>query len=131
MIFINMVKKLIISEEERKNILEQHSETSEGIFTPVKAAYQGLKGVWRGEGYDYYKYLTELGDLTQELKKLDNPNHKVMIKLNKLKNDITSSKMPQDKRDLLKDHIDKAISHFNTYERYVDAISRAVKTKLS
>jgi len=126
-----MGKKIIISEEERKNILEKHSEPKEGIFTPVKSMYQGLKGVWRGEGYDYYKYLTELGDLTQDLKRLDEPNHKIMVKLNQLKTEITRSKMPQDKRDMLKDHIDKAITHFNTYERYVDAINRAVKTKLS
>ncbi len=126
-----MSKKLIISEEEKNRIIELHSEPKEGIFDPVKNVYQGLKGVWRGEGYSYFKHLSELGNLTKELKKLDKPNQSIMTKLDSLKNEIELSKMPQDKKDNLKNHIEQAISHFRTYERYVEAIHQAVTTKLT
>jgi hypothetical protein len=125
-----MKNNFIISEQEKNRILEMHAEPKEGIFTPIKSTYQGLKGVWRGEGYDYYKYLNELGDITSELKRLDKPNQKIMSRLGDLKTNISTSKMPQDKKDLISQHIDSAIGHFQTYERYVDAIYRAVKTKL-
>jgi len=125
-----MNKKLIISEEEKNRILELHSEPKEGILDPVKNVYQGLKGVWRGEGYSYFKHLSELGNIVKQLKNLDKPNQSIMTKLDLLKNEILSSKMPQDKKDRLKTHIEQAISHFRTYETYVNAIDRAVGQKI-
>jgi len=126
-----MGKKIIISEEERKNILEKHSEPKEGIFTPVKSMYQGLKGVWRGEGYDYYKYVSSLRTISRKLKKLDEPNHKIMNDLNSLKNKVNISKMDPTKKQNLVDSIDKAIQHFNAYAGLIDKIDQIASNKLS
>ena len=92
------MKKLIITEEERKNILGKHienghtvsenmmgvafgpemnglkvkkEETNEGPLDALSNIGAGLKGVWRGEGYDYFKHLNSLKSMMQNLKKFD------------------------------------------------------------
>jgi hypothetical protein len=111
----NLIKKTIIQES---------------LFTGISNVAQGLKGVWRGEGYDYFKYVNTLKKITQELKKLDAPNHKIMTKLFDLKNKIVSSKMSQGKKDNLTNPIDRAISHFNAYADFINQIETAASQKL-
>ena len=179
------MRKLIISEEERKSILSQHineghtvSEQAMGIaFGPemnglkiqkqetveeiennddiieemmvafgdemnglkikkeeptegVSDMVSGLKGVWRGEGYDYFKYLSTLKRYMNNLQKLDKPNQKIMNELSSLKNKITASKMPPQKRDNLIRTIDSAIGHFNSYTNLVQQIGVLASQKL-
>jgi len=129
-----MKKTVRLSESELNNIVKKivnENEFNEGIFSKIKGGYQGLKGVWRGEGYDYYSYISQLGDLAKELKRLDTPNQKIMDKLEDLKMKIGNSKMPQDKKNRIVGYIDQAKAHFRTYEQYVNAIENAVKTKLN
>ena len=103
----------------------------EGIFDPLVNAAQGLKGVWRGEGYDYFKYLSSLRGLTRKLKKLDVPNAKIMTQLTDLKNKVSVSKMPPDKRQNLIDTIDKAIGHFNAYSNLINTIEQLASQRLA
>lgn len=148
------MKKLIISEDERQSILSQHvneghsvSETTMGVaFGPemnglkikkeettegLEDMIQGLKGVWRGEGYDYFRYLNKLKSNMVNLQKLDKPNHKIMKELVSLKGKISSSKMPQDKKNNLVRSIDAAIAHFNSYVSLVQQIASLAGQKLS
>ena len=54
-----------------------------------------------------------------------------MMELSGLKTKISASKMPQNKKQNLVNAIDQAISHFQTYSNYIDAIERATTQKLS
>lgn len=112
-----------------KVIKEQ--ENNENIIDSIKNSYQGLKGVWRGEGYDYYKYLSSIGGLTRKLKKLDIPNVKIISQLKDLKNKINSSKMPQDKKNRLMNAIDLAENHFNAYTNAINTIENTITQKLN
>lgn len=109
----------------KKTIIE------ESLFDGISNVAQGLKGVWRGEGYDYFKYINTLKKVTQELKKLDAPNHKIMTKLSDLKNKIASSKMSQGKKDNLTNAIERAISNFNSYANLINQIEVAASQKLN
>lgn len=109
----------------------QEQEMEEGIFDPIVDRYQGLKGVWRGEGYDYFKHLSSLRGLTRQLKKLDRPNIKIMDELLTLKGKVSSSKMPPDKKQNLTDTIDKAIQHFNAYSTLINTIEQMASQRLS
>ena len=147
------MRRFIISEEDRKSILSQHvneghtvsenmkggafgdeingvkikkEEPTEGLSDMVS----GLKGVWRGEGYDYFRYLNNLKRQMDSLQKLDKPNQKIMNELSSLKNKITSSKMPTQKRDNLIRTIDSAIGHFNSYTNLVQQIGVLASQKL-
>jgi hypothetical protein len=87
-----MAKVIKLTESDLENIVRkviEEQETQEGVFDPLVNAAQGLKGVWRGEGYDYFKYLSSLRGLTRKLKKLDAPNVKIMTQLTDLKNKVT------------------------------------------
>lgn len=109
----------------------QQKNLEEGILGGIKDVYRGLKGVWRGEGFDYFKYLSTLQRLTKDLKKLDIPNKKIMTQLTDLKNKISVSKMPTDKRDNLIKTIDDAMSHFDSYSNLIDKIETAATQKVS
>lgn len=129
-----MKKVVKITEQDLVNIVRktiQEQEVEEGIFDGVKDAYQGLKGVWRGEGYDYYKYTSSLRNIAKKLKKLDEPNHKTMIELNSLKSKVGVSKMDPTKKQNLVDTIDKAIQYFNAYAGLIDKIDQIASTKLA
>jgi Mg2+ and Co2+ transporter CorA len=129
-----MAKVIKITESDLKKIVQkviQEQEMEEGIFDPIVDRYQGLKGVWRGEGYDYFKHLSTLRNLTKRLKKLDEPNVKIMNELSTLKNKVLSSKMPPDKKQRLSDTIDKAIGHFNTYSNLINTIEQISSQRLS
>lgn len=131
-----MIKKNFIINESQFEILVKHlsenkKQTDEGIFDPVKNIYHGLKGVWRGEGYDYFKYLSELRNLTKKLKKLDEPNHKIMTQLTSLRDKVTSSKMPTEKKDNLLNAINSAMSHFNSYSDLINQIETLASQKLN
>lgn len=126
------VVKLTESDLERIVVkVIQEQEMEEGIFDPIVDRYQGLKGVWRGEGYDYFKHLSSLRGLTRQLKKLDRPNIKIMDELLTLKGKVSSSKMPPDKKQNLTDTIDKAIQHFNAYSTLINTIEQMASQRLS
>jgi len=129
-----MAKVIKLTEADLENIVRkviEEQETQEGVFDPLVNAAQGLKGVWRGEGYDYFKYLSSLRGLTRKLKKLDAPNVKIMTQLTDLKNKVTVSKMPAAKKQNLIDTIDKAIAHFNAYSNLINTIEQLSSQKLS
>ena len=129
-----MGKVVRLTESDLERIIQKvikEQEMEEGIFDPLVDKYQGLKGVWRGEGYDYFKHLSTLRNLTKRLKKLDEPNVKIMNELSALKNKVLSSKMPTDKKQRLSDTIDKAIGHFNAYSNLINTIEQMSSQKLS
>jgi DNA-binding protein H-NS len=107
-----------------ENIIE------EGIFDGITNMFQGLKGVWRGEGYDFFWYLNSLKNMTKELKKLDQPNLKIMDKLTELKNKISVSKMPPEKKEQLIFEIDAALENFKEYSEHIDKLERVADERL-
>jgi hypothetical protein len=113
-----------------KKVLEEQ-EQSEGIFDPIRDTYTGLKGVWRGEGYDYFKHLSSLSGYIRELKRLDKPNYNIIAKFPDLKNKIMSSKMNDTKKQKLITAIDLAETYFNKYSQAIDAIETAISKKIN
>ena len=113
--------------DEMNGLKIKKEEPTEGVSDMVS----GLKGVWRGEGYDYFKYLNKLKSSMSNLQRLDKPNHKIMNELTSLKGKISSSKMPTDKKNNLIRAIDGALAHFNSYVNLVQQISSIAGQKLS
>lgn len=129
-----MSKVIKLTEADLENIVRkviEEQETQEGVFDPLVNAYQGLKGVWRGEGYDYFKYLSSLKGITRKLKKLDEPNVKVMGDLYQLRTKVDTSKMPTDKKSNLLNTIDAAMNHFKSYSTLINKIEQLSTQKLA
>jgi len=129
-----MGKVIKLTEADLERIVKQvieEQETQEGVFDPLVNAYQGLKGVWRGEGYDYFKHLSSLRGITRKLKKLDEPNVKVMGDLYQLRTKVDTSKMPTDKKSNLLNAIDAAMDHFKSYSGLINKIEQIASQKLA
>ena len=128
-----MAKVIKLTESDLNRLVQrviEEQEMEEGIFDPIVNTYQGLKGVWRGYGYDYFKYLSSLRQLTRKLKKLDEPNAKIMTQLKDLKNKVQGSKMPPDKKQNLETSIDGAINHFTAYSNLINTIEQLASQRL-
>ena len=126
-----MNKEKIIDELVKKVKIKINEETNEGVFDSVRDSYQGLKGVGRGEGYDYFKYLSSLRRQIQTLKKLDKPNAKIFDNLKNLKQQITNSKMPDDKKNKINRTIDLAFQYFKSYQDALDSVELLISQKLN
>lgn len=111
------ITKRIIKEEELR----------EGIFDGISNVFQGLKGVWRGEGYDFFRFMNQLKNTVGDLKK----HSKSIDKLRNLKNKVTNSKMaPEKKAELIKE-IDKLILAFDKYSEELNQVDQNVRNRLA
>lgn len=109
-----------------KRILKEE-EMKEGIFDGISNVYQGLKGVWRGEGYDFFRYMNQLKNTVGDLKK-----HSSSIeKLKNLKDKIIGSKVPPDKKAELIQEIDRLIVSFEKYSQELYNVEQNVNARLA
>lgn len=106
----------------------QEQETNEGPFDGVGDFVRGVKGIKRGYGMDYFQNMSRLDRLIKKLKKLDEPNVKVMNELAALKTKVGSLNMPQQRKQALMTLIDNSIFHFNKYNTINDQIINQIKT---
>jgi hypothetical protein len=125
------MKKVYLTESELRGIINNTiSEASffTGGTNPlswVGNMFGGLKGVYRGEGYEYGKSLTSLGRFLRKLQKLDKPNTEIIGYLDILSQKIDKSKMVQDKKTALKGLIGSVKKEFNEYQaELVDVINQ-------
>lgn len=126
-----MKKKIVLTENDLKNIIKRvvsETEVEEGIIDKAKDIYTGVKGMKRGFGIDYFQNMSRLRSLISKLKKLDEPNLKVMTELDSLKNKVESSNMPQARKDVIKNLIQNSLYHFNQYNSINDRILSQIST---
>lgn len=117
---INSLSESDIVRIVNKVIKEQ--ETTEGPLDSIGDIYRGVKGVKRGYGMDYFQNMSKLDRLVRKLKKLDEPNVKVMTELADLKTKVSTLNMPQQRKQAIMNLIDNSVYHFNTYNRINDQI---------
>lgn len=128
-----MKKVIKLTEKDITKLVQrviEEQEMEEGILDPVRNVAQGLKGVWRGEGYEYYNFMSALSNIIRDLKRADRPNHKLMDDLLKLKGKVIASKMNTAKRDQLERYIDEAEKYFNLYQTSIEGIQAVLNTYL-
>ena len=127
------MKKIYLTESELRGVI--NNTISEAFFTGgtnplswVGNMFGGLKGVYRGEGYEYGKSLTSLGRFLRKLKKLDKPNTEIIGYLDILSQKIDKSKMSQDKKTALKYLIDSVKKEFNEYQAELDDVINKISS---
>lgn len=133
-----------ISQTEKNRILEMYkiekdskpmiseNQIDENIFNTIADKWTGLKGIVRGYGQGYFEGMSKLNRLIRKLKKLDEPNVKVMNELKSLKNTVQSYNIPQQRKQNILDLIDNSIVHFEKYNTINDQILQQIdQLKLS
>lgn len=121
---------IIITEEQLKELIDEASIGSDIANLRLGNIAKGLKGIWRGEGYDYFSYLNTLKNILRKLDKIDKPNESIMNDLEKIKSSLSSSKMSQSKKNNIINQIDTAKSHFLQYRAIIDQLTKKLETKL-
>jgi len=82
-----------------------------------------MKGAFKtGHGYDYMKYVSELRNIARDLKRFDQPNEKIMVRLQNIKTELQTKNIRQDLKDKLDYAIDQALLHFRAYTKFIDKI---------
>jgi hypothetical protein len=127
------MKKVYLTESELRGVI--NNTISEAFFTGgtnplswVGNMFGGLKGVYRGEGYEYGKSLTSLGRFLRKLKKLDKPNTEIIGYLDILSQKIDKSKMSQNKKTALKDLIGSVKKEFYEYQAELDDVINKISS---
>lgn len=129
------MKKIYLTESQLRDIIqttiEEQSFFKDGRnpLSRVRDAISGVKGMYRGEGYEYYSNLSSLQGFVKRLKRLDQPNEEVINQLGMLKTRVANSKMTQDRKDNIQKNIDLLITDFGKYRTRLDAILTALKNK--
>lgn len=96
------------TEEEKRTILEMHkiaisnnflkeSEVEEG------STWEGVKGFFRGKGYYYTKYLSQIQGVLERLKIKVVEDKKIQLELSKILDRVAASSMEDDKKDKVLD----------------------------
>jgi len=67
------------------------------------ATWEGVKGWFKGKGYYYTKYLSELKYILEKINDKILDDKKLKLRLDELLEDITESSMEEDKKDRLLD----------------------------
>ena len=110
------------------NKVINENEINEGPLDAIGDMYRGVKGIKRGYGMDYFQNMSALDRLIKKLKKLDEPNLKVMNELAALNAKVSNLNMPQQRKQALTGLIENSLYHFNVYNRINDQIINQIKT---
>jgi uncharacterized protein YaaW (UPF0174 family) len=92
------------TEEQKRTILEMHktaifnnflneSEVEEG------STWEGIKGFFRGKGYYYTKYLSQIQDVLERLQTKVVEDKKIQLELSKILDKVAASSMEDDKKN--------------------------------
>ena len=127
-----MAKKIIrLTEQDLVRLVNKvinENKINEGPLDAIGDIYRGVKGAKRGYGMDYFQNMSALDRLIKKLKKLDEPNLKVMNELAALNAKVSNLNMPQQRKQALTGLIENSLYHFNAYNRINDQIINQIKT---
>lgn len=105
--------KIIVTEKQLEKIVRLHEEeVDENVFGDV---YQGLRGVWRGYGYDFYKYTNQVDNISKSVERHTRKVDKMINKLVDLERKINLSKMPPQYKSELKQEINAMVQEYEKF----------------
>lgn len=79
-------------------VSEQHMD---GEMEEGGGTWEGIKGFFRGKGYYYTKYLTQIQNVLQKLQKKLGSDKMIQAHLDEILEDVTESSMEEHKKDEL------------------------------
>ena len=101
------------SNSEKNNILEMHKRATskhylfeqhlDGEMEEGGGTWEGIKGFFRGKGYYYTKYLTQIQNVLEKLQRKLGDDKKIKADLDEILEDVTESSMEESKKDQLLD----------------------------
>ena len=142
-IYINMKKIVKLTESDVRRIVERVKSDpglEEGFLGDLAGDVgrlrfgnirQGLKGLWKGEGYNYYRQLNILKRGVAKSKRYEMAYADVMRDLKYAQVDISESDIPEDKKNELLGHLGRAISSYDSYKSSIASLGSIVDRKFA
>lgn len=130
---INTYKKTKsqLNEEINQEIDEGLASIWDKIKEPFQKAKYGIKGMGAGVGYKFLPFVVMVRNLLKELKRLDRPNERVMMKLDNLKLRIRGMYLDEELKNDLLFGIEKVQKSFRTYATAIDEMTVVLNQTLS
>ncbi len=138
------MKKIIkLNESDIRRIVERvksESEIEEGFLGDLAGDIgrlrfgnirQGIKGLWKGEGYNYYRQLNILKRAVAKSKRYEMAYADVMKDLKYAQVDISESDIPDNKKNELLGHLSRAISSYDSYKNSIASLGSIVDQKFT
>lgn len=138
------MKKIIkLTESDIRRIVERvnnESDLGEGFVGDLASDIgrlrfgniaKGVKGLWKGEGYNYYRQLNILSRAVKKSKRYEMAYSDVMKDLKYAQVDISESDIPEDKKNELLGHLSRAISSYDSYKSSIASLGSIVDRKFS
>lgn len=107
----------------KKVVKEDYSETNEGL----KDTWSGVKGFFRGQGYNYTKNLSKLSGILNDISYSDDYLNKIKSKCEKIVDDSMRAKIPDEKSDHILQIVNDIITTINSYDEKMDIISDDIR----
>lgn len=122
--------KLIINENQLKSLTNEEFFADDLKSFKLKNISKGIKGFWRGEGYEYFSYLNSVltilksvEDNLQFLNKLEN-------EINNLDNKIRKSKLSRNKKVSVRSFFTNIIEKYKELNSTVKASKKRLEEKI-
>lgn len=97
------------SNSEKNEILEMHKKATsnhylfeqhlDGEMEEGGGTWEGIKGFFRGKGYYYTKYLSQIQDVLERLQTKVVEDKKIQLELSKILDKVAASSMEDDKKN--------------------------------
>lgn len=101
------MKKIVkLNEDDLTRIIErvieqQENQHLDGEMEEGGGTWEGIKGFFKGKGYYYTKYLTQIQNVLEKLKKKLGDDKRVKAQLDEILEDVSESSMEERKKDQL------------------------------
>jgi len=99
-------------------------------FAGIKGAFKGLKGVWRGEGYDYYYSLSQLLGLVRRMQSKANSTDYLYNQMEELSKRVQNSKMSDDKKDNILKAVNAITQNIDELKDILGKLDNRVSSKI-
>ena len=124
-----MSKKIILSEKQFELLISKITEdVNENIFSD---AYYGMKGVWRGYGYNFYKYTNQVDNIARTMLRktagLDTQANN-LVEINRT---VGQLNIPQQSKDELRNEVNNLLTSFQQYQQSLQNLRAWSKRTIS
>lgn len=120
----NVKEKQRINEELDNQINEEIEEGLRTIWDKMKEPFQkikyGIKGLKSGTGIKFLPFVVMIRNILRQLKRLDEPNERVMLKLKNLETRIQGVYLKDDLKNDLLYGVNNIQESFRTYAKAID-----------
>lgn len=117
--------------EEQLSLLTTEASLGDDIKSlNFKNISNGLRGVWKGEGYEYMSYLTSVLKILKSLENNLSYYEKLEKAINNIESDIRNSNLSRNKKISVRSYFSKILDEYKKVKDFVELTKEKLEKKL-